>query len=206
MPDLWGGFPDYYGVLRVAPDASDDELRSAWRVAAKRWHPDTNDGQGAATMMRRVNEAWQVLGDRDARAVYDEVYFAWRTGSEHLADELSGRLSLQQERRQARAAANEWTRWGREDRGRWEREQRREAGDRERAETSRGAGGPKEAGADSARREGRQDSRAASSAGDGSDRAERGDRENTGWGVGIFALSVLTVVFIISVIVAIASS
>ena len=206
MPDLWGGFPDYYGVLRVAPDASDDELRSAWRVAAKRWHPDTNDGQDAATMMRRVNEAWQVLGDRDARAVYDEVYFAWRTGSEHLADELSGRLSLQQERRQARAAANEWTRWGREDRGRWEREHRREAGARERAETSRGDGGPKGTSADSARREGRQESRAASGAGDGNDTAERGDRENTGWGVGIFALSVLTVVFIISVIVAIASS
>ena len=206
MPDLWGGFPDYYGVLRVAPDASDDELRSAWRVAAKRWHPDTNDGQDAATMMRRVNEAWQVLGDRDARAVYDEVYFAWRTGSEHLADELSGRLSLQQERRQARAAANEWTRWGREDRGRWGREQRRDAGARERAETSRGDGGPKGTSADSARREGRQESRAASGAGDGNDTAERGDRENTGWGVGIFALSVLTVVFIISVIVAIASS
>ena len=137
MPDLWGGFPDYYGVLRVAPDASDGELRSAWRVAAKRWHPDTNDGQDAATMMRRVNEAWQVLGDRDARAVYDEVYFAWRTGSEQLAGELSGRLSMQQERRQARATSQEWTRWGREDRGRWGREQRRDAGARER-EAGRG--------------------------------------------------------------------
>ena len=145
MPDLWGGFPDYYGTLRVAPDASDSELRSAWRAAAKRWHPDTNDGQDAATMMRRVNEAWQVLGDRDARAVYDEVYFAWRTGSEQLAGELSGRLSMQQERRQARAAANEWTRWGREDRGRWEREQRRDPGARERE--SRGDGQSWSAGA-----------------------------------------------------------
>ena len=96
-------------------------------------------------MMRRVNEAWQVLGDRDARAVYDEVYFAWRTGSEQLAGELSGRLSMQQERRQARATSQEWTRWGREDRGRWGREQRRDAGARERE--SRGAGQSWSAGA-----------------------------------------------------------
>ena len=161
MPDLWGGFPDYYGVLRVAPDASDGELRSAWRAAAKRWHPDTNDGQDAATMMRRVNEAWQVLGDRDARAVYDEVYFAWRTGSEQLAGELSGRLSMQQERRQARATSQEWTRWGREDRGRWGREQRRDAGARERE--ARGDG--RSDSGDGARREARRRSRAASEAG-----------------------------------------
>ena len=122
MADLWGGFPDYYGVLRVAPDASDVEVRDAWRAAAKRWHPDTTRERDAAAMMRRVNEAWQVLGDRDARAVYDEVYFAWRTGSEQLAVELSGRLDMQRERRQARAGSAEWGRWGREDRGRWGRE------------------------------------------------------------------------------------
>ena len=74
-------------------------------------------------MMRKVNEAWQVLGDRDARAVYDEVYFAWRTGSEQLSVELSSRLDMQRERRQSRAKAAEWVRWGREDRGRWEREE-----------------------------------------------------------------------------------
>ena len=99
-------------------------------------------------MMRRVNEAWQVLGDRDARAVYDEVYFAWRTGSEQLAGELSGRLSMQQERRQARATSQEWTRWGRDDRGRWGREQRRDAGARE----SRGDGQSWSAGAGAAGR------------------------------------------------------
>lgn len=145
MADLWGGFPDYYGVLRVAPDASDVEVRDAWRAAAKRWHPDTTRERDAAAMMRRVNEAWQVLGDRDARAVYDEVYFAWRTGSEQLAVELSGRLDMQRERRQARAGSAEWVRWGREDRGRWGRdgEEHGRAGNaRERTGTAgAGAGG-----------------------------------------------------------------
>ena len=212
MPDLWGGFPDYYGVLRVAPDASDSELRSAWRVAAKQWHPDTNDGQDAATMMRRVNEAWQVLGDRDARAVYDEVYFAWRTGSEQLAGELSGRLSMHQERRQARATSQEWTRWGREDRGRWGREQRRDAGARERE--SRGAGQSWSAGAGAgnrasagtgARNERWQEPRSESGAGDGSDTAKRDDPENAGR-VEVLVASVLTAFTIVLVIVAIASS
>ena len=201
MPDLWGGFPDYYGVLRVAPDASDSELRSAWRVAAKRWHPDTNDGQDAATMMRRVNEAWQVLGDRDARAVYDEVYFAWRTGSEQLAGELSGRLSMQQERRQARAAANEWTRWGREDRGRWEREQRRDAGARE---DSRERGYRQSDSGNGVRREARQASRPASGAGrtEGEGRDDR-ERDIPDWAPVLIGLSmVATLVFAIAVAIA----
>ena len=200
MPDLWGGFPDYYGTLRVAPDASDRELRSAWRAAAKQWHPDTNDAQDAATMMRRVNEAWQVLGDRDARAVYDEVYFAWRTGSEQLAGELSGRLSMQQERRQARAAANEWTRWGREDRGRWEREQRRDAGARERE--SRGAG--RNGDGSSARRGARQESQPAAGAGrsKGEGRDDR-ERDIPDWAPVAIGLSmVATIVIVIAVAIA----
>ena len=191
MPDLWGGFPDYYGVLRVAPDASEDELRSAWRAAAKRWHPDTNRGQDAAAMMRRVNEAWSVLGDHDARAVYDEVYFAWRSGSEHLAGELSGRLSLQQERKQARAASAEWGRWGREDRGRWEREQRRDARDREAGGAGNGAG-----------REARQESRESTTSSGGSDGdAKRGEsRREDKWFL-LFGLMVtIGVVAIIAMI------
>ena len=163
-------------------------------------------------MMRRVNEAWQVLGDRDARAVYDEVYFAWRTGSEQLAGELSGRLSMQQERRQARATSQEWTRWGREDRGRWGREQRRDAGARERE--ARGAGQSRSAGAGAAgrasagtgaRNERQQEPRSESGAGDGSDTAKRDDPEDAGR-VEVLVASVLTAFTIVLVIVAIASS
>ena len=193
MPDLWGGFPDYYGTLRVAPDASEDELRSAWRAAAKRWHPDTNRGPDAAAMMRRVNEAWSVLGDRDARALYDEVYFAWRSGSEQLAGELNGLLNMQRERRQARAASAEWGRWGREDRGRWEREQRREAGARER--DARGGGN----GAGRASEQGARESTTSSA---GSERdAKRGEsRRDDKWFL-LFGLMVtIGVVAIIAMI------
>lgn len=148
-------------------------------------------------MMRRVNEAWQVLGDRDARAVYDEVYFAWRTGSEQLAGELSGRLSMQQERRQARATSQEWTRWGREDRGRWEREQRRDAGARERE--ARGDG--RSDSGDGAR----QESQAASASGGGSDRDAKQEelRRYDRWfaGVGVTIGVVVAIIVLIALII-----
>ena len=161
-------------------------------------------------MMRRVNEAWQVLGDRDARAVYDEVYFAWRTGSEQLAGELSGRLSMQQERRQARAAANEWTRWGREDRGRWEREQRRDAGAREREAGRSGDGQSWSAGAGAgnrasagtgARNQRQQEPRA--EAGAGAPEVDVSDdevRDDIDWTIGPFILIGVVVIVAIAVI------
>ncbi len=152
-------------------------------------------------MMRRVNEAWQVLGDRDARAVYDEVYFAWRTGSEQLAGELSGRLSMHQERRQARATSQEWTRWGREDRGRWGREQRRDAGARERESRGDGRNGDDS----SARRGARRESQAASASGGGSDRDAKQEelRRYDRWfaGVGVTIGVVVAIIVLIALII-----
>ena len=122
MPDSRPPFPDYYSDLRIAPDASQEEVRSAWRSAAKVWHPDTNGSDEAPAMMRRVNEAWNVLGDRDNRREYDDLYFVWRSGSEQLAAGLRERLSAQQQSRKARQEAEEWRRWSQSDRTRWGRE------------------------------------------------------------------------------------
>lgn len=160
-------------------------------------------------MMRRVNEAWQVLGDRDARAVYDEVYFAWRTGSEQLAGELSGRLTMQQERRQARATSQEWTRWGREDRGRWGREQRRDAGARERESRgdgqswSAGAGAGNRASAGTgARNERQQEPRSAPSAGAPEvDVSDDEVREDTDWTIGLFTFWTIGLFTLIGLVV-----
>ena len=55
---------DYYAVLGVAPDASPDDLKKAFRALALKYHPDRNpDDPDAEVRFRELAEAWQVLGD-----------------------------------------------------------------------------------------------------------------------------------------------
>jgi molecular chaperone DnaJ len=61
---------DYYNVLGVSRDATDTELKRAFRELARKHHPDVSpDNNGEA--FREINEAYAVLSDRDARARYD---------------------------------------------------------------------------------------------------------------------------------------
>src|SRR5262249_28793428 len=61
---------DYYAVLGVARDASDVEIKRAFRELARKHHPDVSpDNNGEA--FREINEAYAVLSDPDARARYD---------------------------------------------------------------------------------------------------------------------------------------
>jgi curved DNA-binding protein CbpA len=60
-----------YGLLGVSPDAPPDEIRRAYYRAARQLHPDVNPQADAAAAMRRLNDAWAVLGDPVARRRYD---------------------------------------------------------------------------------------------------------------------------------------
>ena len=63
---------DYYEVLGVTRDASEQEIKRAYRQAAIRWHPDRNpDDSEAEERFKEAAEAYAVLGDRDKRARYD---------------------------------------------------------------------------------------------------------------------------------------
>jgi molecular chaperone DnaJ len=63
---------DYYEVLGVGRDATDDEIKSAYRKAALRHHPDKNPGDEAAEeRFKEAAEAYAVLSDQDKRARYD---------------------------------------------------------------------------------------------------------------------------------------
>jgi curved DNA-binding protein len=66
-------FKDYYSALGVARDASDDDIRKAYRKLARKYHPDVSKEADAETKMRDVNEAKDVLSDKEKRAAYDQL-------------------------------------------------------------------------------------------------------------------------------------
>ncbi len=65
--------PDYYALLEVAPSASAEEVRSAYRRLARIHHPDTSGSPESIERMRQINEAWEVLRDPERRAAYDRT-------------------------------------------------------------------------------------------------------------------------------------
>lgn len=63
---------DHYKVLGVPRDASDGQIKTAYRGRVKDWHPDRNSSQRAAVVFHAVQEAYETLKDPVARALYDE--------------------------------------------------------------------------------------------------------------------------------------
>ncbi len=72
-------YKDYYDVLGVDRNASDREIKQAYRRLARRWHPDVNsDDKEAEEKFKEINEAHEVLSDPDKRAKYDRLGHSWK--------------------------------------------------------------------------------------------------------------------------------
>ncbi len=77
-------FKDYYDILGVKPDASEADIKSAYRKLARKYHPDRNKDADAEERFKAVNEAHEVLKDADKRRAYDEI----RAGGYRAGDQF----------------------------------------------------------------------------------------------------------------------
>ena len=71
---------DYYEILGISRDASDEEVKKAFRKLAFQYHPDRNRNDGAEEKFKEINEAYEVLSDANKRAAYDQFGHAGTEG------------------------------------------------------------------------------------------------------------------------------
>src|SRR5271155_1534274 len=75
-------FRDYYKTLGVERSATEAQIKSAFRKLARKHHPDVNpNNKEAERQFKEVNEAYQVLGDKEKRKRYDELGADWERGA-----------------------------------------------------------------------------------------------------------------------------
>ena len=76
-------YKDYYKILGVSREASDAEIKKAFRKLAREFHPDVaKNKKQAEERFKEINEAYEVLGDSPKRKKYDELGAGWRSGAD----------------------------------------------------------------------------------------------------------------------------
>src|SRR3954463_9515532 len=79
-------YKDYYQSLVVPRNASEDDIKKAFRKLAREYHPDVaKDKKKAEEKFKEINEAYEVLSDPSKRKKYDELGPNWKQGAEFQA-------------------------------------------------------------------------------------------------------------------------
>lgn len=75
-------YKDYYKIMGVGRDASQDEIKRVYRKLARKFHPDVSKEANAEEKFKEVQEAYEVLKDPEKRAAYDQLGTQWRQGQQ----------------------------------------------------------------------------------------------------------------------------
>ena len=75
-------YRDYYAVMGVARDATQDEIKRAYRKLARKFHPDVSKAADAEERFKELGEAYEVLKDPEKRAAYDQLGKNWQAGQD----------------------------------------------------------------------------------------------------------------------------
>ncbi len=75
-------FKDYYAIMGVKRDATQDEIKRAYRKLARKYHPDVSKEPDAEARFKEVGEAYEVLKDPEKRTAYDQLGARWKAGQD----------------------------------------------------------------------------------------------------------------------------
>ncbi|MDY0389725.1 DnaJ C-terminal domain-containing protein [Desulfobulbus oligotrophicus] len=75
-------YKDYYKILDVSRDATQDQIKQAYRKVARKYHPDVSKETNAETKFKEIGEAYEVLKDPEKRAAYDKFGTNWQHGQD----------------------------------------------------------------------------------------------------------------------------
>jgi curved DNA-binding protein len=75
-------FKDYYTIMGVKRDATQDDIKRAYRKLARKYHPDVSKEDDAEAKFKELGEAYEVLKDPEKRAAYDQLGANWKSGQE----------------------------------------------------------------------------------------------------------------------------
>lgn len=92
-------FKDYYKLLEITQNATNEEIKKAFREQAIKWHPDRNQGTDTTLRMQEINEAHLILKDKEARERYDIEYNKFKQYQENKSRTESEKTKADKEKK-----------------------------------------------------------------------------------------------------------